>query len=176
MTVPLMILAFGAFAVGFLLEWTHGLSDLLAKTPSLAFLGSEPHDAALENLHWSIAVKSTALVVVGVAAAALLYTGGRQRLVNRLAAFFDLFGLYRLSYGKFFFDPIYNTFVVWPLHIFALLCGWFDRWALDRLVDGVGAVPKWIGSRLRPLQNGLIQFYALAMMLGILILLMVLFL
>ncbi len=50
MTVPLMILALGSLVVGAWLEWSHGLSDLLARTPSLAFLGDEVHNAAREEI------------------------------------------------------------------------------------------------------------------------------
>jgi NADH-quinone oxidoreductase subunit L len=173
MTVPLMILALGCLVVGAWLEWSHLLGDLLATTPSLAYLGTEAHSAAREELHWSIAWKSTILVVIGVSFTGLLYLGSRK-IVDWVTAVLDLVGLYRLSYGKFFFDPLYYAFVVWPLEIFARLCAWFDRWVIDGLVDFCGFVPVWFGALLRPLQGGLIQFYALAMIFGVLVLMIVL--
>jgi hypothetical protein len=42
---------------------------------------------------------------------------------------------------------------------------------VDALVDAVGAVPRAIGATLRPLQGGLVQFYAVLMILGVLALL-----
>lgn len=51
---------------------------------------------------------------------------------------------------------------------------WFDRNIIDYLVDIVGFLPKLLGSILRPLQGGLIQFYALVMILGVLVLMIVL--
>jgi NADH-quinone oxidoreductase subunit L len=174
MTVPLIILAVGSLIVGAWLQWSHILTDLLARTPSLAYLGNEVHDAAQEDLHASIAVKSTILVLVGLAFTTLLYLVGRRKIVKRLTVAVDLIGLYRLSYGKFFFDPLYFAFVVWPLEIFAQFCAWFDRQIIDRLVDICGFLPKLLGSMLRPLQGGLIQFYALAMVLGVLLLMIVL--
>ena len=48
MTVPLMILAFGATVVGAYFEWTHGFARFLAATPSLAYLPAVPEPAAAE--------------------------------------------------------------------------------------------------------------------------------
>ncbi len=77
---------------------------------------------------------------------------------------------YRLSANKFYFDEIYNALVVWPLRIIASVCAWIDRWIIDGLVDLAGAIPPAIGYVMRGLQVGLVQFYALAMVLGMLIL------
>ncbi len=38
---------------------------------------------------------------------------------------------------------------------------------LDGLVDLIGQVPRFLGVLFRPIQNGLVQFYALAMVLGL---------
>jgi NADH-quinone oxidoreductase subunit L len=43
----------------------------------------------------------------------------------------------------------------------------FDQGVIDRLVDEVGIVPPAIGRFLRPVQNGLIQSYALVMVFGL---------
>ncbi len=77
---------------------------------------------------------------------------------------------YRLSANKFYFDEIYNALIVWPLRIIAGVCAWIDRWIIDGLVDLAGAIPPAIGYVMRGLQVGLVQFYALAMVLGMLIL------
>lgn len=74
---------------------------------------------------------------------------------------------YKLSLGKFFFDEIYNLTIVFPLRVFAAACYVIDRWVIDGLVNAVGRIPVVIGSLLRSLQIGLVQFYALAMVLGI---------
>jgi NADH-quinone oxidoreductase subunit L len=77
---------------------------------------------------------------------------------------------YRLSRDKFYFDEIYNALVVWPLRMIAAACYWFDRWIVDWLVDLTGRIPPALGYVMRGLQMGLLQFYALAMILGMLIL------
>ncbi len=77
---------------------------------------------------------------------------------------------YKLSKNKFYFDEIYGALVVWPLRILASVCYWIDRWIVDGLVNATGLVPGAIGSLMRSLQMGLVQFYALAMVLGVLVL------
>ena len=52
----------------------------------------------------------------------------------------------------------------------AMICYWFDRYVIDGLVNLVGAIPGVFGAGLRSLQSGMVQFYALAMMLGLLVL------
>jgi NADH-quinone oxidoreductase subunit L len=172
MTVPLVVLAFGSLVVGAYFEWTHGFAGFLAATPSLACLAAEAgHAAAQPTEHLHMALTSTCITVVGIALAAILYLGGRQGAA-RLARLMNVFGLYSLSYGKFFFDPIYTALVVWPLVAVARLAALFDHYVIDGLVDFFGGVPKILGVALRPTQNGLLQFYALAMMLGLLLVLM----
>ena len=51
---------------------------------------------------------------------------------------------------------------------------WFDQRVIDGLVDLFGGLPASLGRLIRSLQIGLVQFYALAMVLGLLVLLGVL--
>jgi NADH-quinone oxidoreductase subunit L len=80
-------------------------------------------------------------------------------------------GLWALSAGKFFFDAVYEALVVRPLELLARTLAWADDKLLDGTVDRVGQAPVRLGAELRPLQGGLIPFYALAMVLGLLVLL-----
>ena len=77
---------------------------------------------------------------------------------------------YRLSRGKFFCDELYAYAIVLPLRFAAAISYWIDRWIIDGLVNLVGRIPPLIGALMRSLQMGLVQFYALAMVLGALIL------
>jgi NADH-quinone oxidoreductase subunit L len=47
---------------------------------------------------------------------------------------------------------------------------WLDRWVVDGLVNLTGRVPAAVGWVMRAMQMGLVQFYALAMVLGMLVL------
>ncbi len=202
MTWPLVALAILSLAVGGYFEWTRQIPEFLAGTPSLARAaqtgdvvgtrrvpenadgtrrvpdnadGTWRVPATIESGHLEVALFGTAMVGLGMVAAWLLYLRARG-LLGRLTALADVFGLYRLSTDKFYFDAIYFLLVVWPLEQIARLLAWMDRWIIDGLVDFCGAVPRALGSALRTLQGGMIQFYAMCMVLGLLVLIAVLLL
>jgi len=164
MTIPLIILAVCAALVGFALVSSFG--DFLRLTPSLAWK-MVPAGEVSETIHDRVAVTSTLVALAGIGVAAFFYLGDRTH-VDRLARL--LAPLYRLSYGKFFVDSIYDWLVVKPLRALAWICYWIDRWLIDGLVNLLGAIPPALGTTLRSLQNGVVQFYAMAMILGLLVL------
>ena len=53
-----------------------------------------------------------------------------------------------------------------PAEVLAFLARVFDGF-LDGLSRFVAAVPRFLGAWVRPIQNGLTQFYALAMAFGL---------
>ena len=79
--------------------------------------------------------------------------------------------LYWLSYGKLFFDPIYNVLFVWPLRLLAR-AQLLVRSLRDRRPGELrrAAFRLVVGSGLRSLQSGMVQFYALAMVWGVVVL------
>jgi NADH-quinone oxidoreductase subunit L len=167
MWVPLAILAVFAAGVGGWLHWTHGFDNLLAQTPSLATA------AALKTplpgvFHMNVAITSSIIAVLGVALAAFFYLGNTSE-AEGLAKLFS--PLHKLSYGKFFWDEIYDGLIVKPLQLLAKLSYFFDRQVVDGIVNFFGWLPKTIAGGLRSLQVGLIPFYGLAMVLGMLTLL-----
>ena len=173
MTGPLVVLAACALVVGAWYEWTHGFADFLRHTPSLAYAERLAHasaggEHAAEGPHLVVAIVSTVAALLGIGLAAALYLGKRSR-VERLAAMLQ--PAYRLSYQKFFLDQIFWLLFVWPLELLGKLSYALDRWLIDGLVDAVGRFPPALGRRLRSLQIGLVPFYALAMVLGLLVLL-----
>jgi proton-translocating NADH-quinone oxidoreductase chain L len=178
MVVPMIILSVFALGVGGFFEYTHGFANLLARTPSLSYStilladGVGGAAAHAEHFHWGVATVSTMLALLGLGLAAYLYLGDRRE-VEALARFMQSpwgLRLYQLSSGKFYIDQIYMVCVVWPLRLVAALANLFDRYVIDELVNFVGRVPPAIGSVLRWLQTGMVQFYALGMVLGLLVL------
>ncbi|TMQ32398.1 MAG: NADH-quinone oxidoreductase subunit L [Planctomycetota bacterium] len=164
MTVPLMILAAGALLVGFLNAepFTHGLAHFL-----------EEHTASLHGAEGEAVAASAKLVAMlggtvfalgGILVAWWMYVR-EPGLAARLAT--SMQGFYQLSLNKFYFDEIYRYFIVQPLLGFAEFCRVFDLYVIDGLVDLTGQVPRLFGFLFRPMQNGLIQFYGLAMALGV---------
>ena len=79
---------------------------------------------------------------------------------------------YKASYNKFYFDELYDALIVIPLTYLARFFYWLDRWLVDGLVNLVGSLPPLAGSLMRSLQMGLVQFYALAMVLGAIVLIL----
>ena len=57
---------------------------------------------------------------------------------------------------------------------FARFCRVIDMYLVDSLVDLLGHLPRFVGILFRPMQNGLVQFYALAMVLGLTVFLLAL--
>ena len=76
-----------------------------------------------------------------------------------------------LSQNKFYFDEIYTWLVVQPLERLAWFSAWCDNWLIDGVVNFLGWLPRAVGSGLRSLQMGLVPFYALAMVLGLVVML-----
>jgi len=169
MTLPLVFLALAAVDVGMHLQWTGSLRDFLARAPSIVSLGGIPHAAEAEG-DWTLAGVSTAVVLLGIALAWLVYRGApaSQRW---LVPLMEATGLYGLSSNKFYFDQAYRGLVVRPLERLARSAASFDHWLIDGLVDLIGTVPRGMGALLRPLQGGLVQFYAVAMVVGLVVIL-----
>jgi NADH-quinone oxidoreductase subunit L len=164
MIVPLQILAVGALAVGFLAWRTHWLAGLLelhwlptAFVPRV--IAPEP-----EHLNWPVMIAGSAFALGGIGLATWMYVG-TAGLAERLAK--SLQGLYQLSLNKFHVDELYYALLVRPLTAFAALCRVVDMYIVDSIIDLTASIPRLLGMLLRPIQNGLVQFYALAMVLGL---------
>jgi NADH-quinone oxidoreductase subunit L len=183
MTGPLLTLAVLAAIIGGVLFFTGSFTHFLGHTPSLAYLsGIAGHESAGGHHadHTWIAVVSFFIALIGIGVAAFLYLGD-QREVQAISKELQLrqnprlrgVSPYQLSAHKFYFDEIYDFLIVRPMRRFAQWTYWIDRHLVDGLVNLVGRIPPALGSVMRSLQMGLVQFYALAMVLGALILLAV---
>jgi NADH-quinone oxidoreductase subunit L len=163
MLVPLILLALGALGVGYLNAepLTDTFGHFLVQTP---FLASGHGGEELGGPNVFIMLGGTLFALGGIGVAAWMYVV-RPGLAGRLAG--SIQGLYQLSLNKFYIDEIYSFFIVKPLNGFAEVCRLFDLYGLDSLVDVLGQVPRFVGLFFRPIQNGLAQFYALAMALGL---------
>jgi proton-translocating NADH-quinone oxidoreductase chain L len=159
MTVPLIILAIGALGVGFVNvePLTHYFSDHMALVSYLPKGEVEVSKSLVMSLS----------VVIGLGGLGFAYFcyQARPSVPASLAARFP--ALYQLSLNKFHFDELYYFFIVQPMLALAEVCRIFDLYLLDKIVDIVGTLPGAVGRLFRPIQNGLVQFYALAMALGV---------
>ena len=170
MTLPLMILATASLVLGWLLFSTHWLSHFLSATPSFA-LPAFGQTANAPVFHLDLAIQGTLAAAVGIVVAAIGHLGRRsdgpqmERFLGPLGALFA---------NQFFFDQIYTVLVVRPLELLAMLAGIIDRFLVDGLVDFIASLPLGIGSVVRRLQSGVLQRYALAGVMGVLLIVFVL--
>ncbi|MGL4549791.1 MAG: NADH-quinone oxidoreductase subunit L [Gemmataceae bacterium] len=169
MTVPLVVLAACSVVVGFALAgpFTPGwlsFAHFVENTPGFPTPGKHEYNLRLMAL-------SSVIAVAGIAAAYVFYVlapGLPGKVAKSLGFFYDL------SLNKFYFDEIYHALIVVPLEGLASLAGLADQHGVDGAVNAVGGAPKLLGQAFRPMQNGLVQFYALAMVLGLTVFLLAL--
>ena len=164
MTVPMVILGFLAVVSG--LAGTP-LADYFAEivSPSefaVETLALEPHEFNLP-----LAALSVLVAVGGIALAYALYVPKPERAAE-LARRFS--GLYTFLDKGWYFDALYDRVFVRPAMALGRATREFDRRALGGLVTGVGRGTGRLGERLRPLQSGGAQNYALFILVSILIL------
>jgi NADH-quinone oxidoreductase subunit L len=129
------------------------------------------HEA--HHFDWVTALLGTLAGVSGIGLAYYLFgmTEAPFRVGDRFKA------LYEASVHKFYLDEVYDWVVVRPTRALAVLCGFFDDYAVDRLANWIALVPRWIGRHvLARYQNGLIQFYAAVSALSVAVLLLILLL
>ncbi|MFM8270762.1 MAG: NADH-quinone oxidoreductase subunit L [Gemmata sp.] len=164
MTIPLMILAVGALFVGGVVEpFTHWFSDFLGGSYSLAGARGFPNPAkeVPHHFNWTMAGISTALALCGIGLAFALYrNGGAEKVPPGMGKVFEL------STAKLYVDEAYGSLVVKPAEVLAFLARVFDGF-LDALSRLIASIPRALGHWVRPIQNGLVQFYALSMALGV---------
>jgi NADH-quinone oxidoreductase subunit L len=165
MTIPLVILAVASAVSGWWLFRTHALASFLAATPSF----TAPAVAATATppaFHWDLALQGTLAAASGIVVAALGHLGRRsdgpqmERMLGPLQTLFA---------NRFYFDQIYAGLVVKPLQIIATLAALIDRHLIDGLVDLVARIPLAVGGIVRRMQSGLVQRYALAGVVGTLL-------
>jgi NADH-quinone oxidoreductase subunit L len=164
MTGPMVILAFFAVVSGLV---GTPLGDYFAEivSPSefvMETLALEPHEFNLP-----LAALSVLVAVGGMALAYALYVPKPERAAA-LARRFS--GLYAFLDKGWYFDALYDRVFVRPAMAIGRATREFDRRALGGLVTGVGRGSGGLGERLRPLQSGGAQNYALFILVSILIL------
>ncbi len=160
MAWPLRILAVGAVLVGVVLGPTHLFEKVIdEKWVTQAF----PHLRGEHHPNWALMAGSSVIALAGIGLAYLFYVKQRD-LAGRVAS--AMSALYEMSLSKFYFDEIYELTIVKPMTIFAHVCRIVDSYLLDGVVDLLGQIPAFLGFLVRPVQNGLVQFYALLMALG----------
>ena len=164
MTGPMVILAFLAVVSGLV---GTPLGNYFAElvTPSqfaVETLALEP-----EEFSAVMAALSVAMGVAGILLAYLLYVPKPERAAALARRFSPVYTF--LDKG-WYFDALYDRVFVRPAVAIGRATREFDQRALSRFVTGVGRGAGRLGERLRPLQGGGAQNYALFILVSVLIL------
>jgi NADH-quinone oxidoreductase subunit L len=165
MTIPLMILAFLSLVGGFvgfpILEGAHKFKEFLS--PSITPVGHGAHPPV--SLELGLMAFSMAVAGIGIYTAYKLYIA-RPELPGWLAEKFRI--PYDLIYNKYYVDEVYDTIVVEPVKSGStLLWTHVDDKVVDGAVNGSAGTVAWLSAHLRRLETGFIQNYALAIVLGV---------
>ncbi|MDB4967628.1 MAG: proton-translocating NADH-quinone oxidoreductase, chain [Myxococcales bacterium] len=165
-TVVLWILAIGAIVIGFL-----GIPEVVR--PGFDYFGEWlspvlPPLVADESASefWMFAAIALAVSGIGIGLAWVLYGHGPAVAVRNFVARAPR--LYRLVFNKYYVDEIYDFLVVRPVRFTAFLL-WkaFDAFFIDLiLVNGVGFLVSGFGKLSKYLQNGDLQRYIVALIVG----------
>ena len=165
MTGPLVVLAIFSLGVGLALGPTGLVGSFLGHTHGWA--GHEGHELKV----WLMCL-SGVMALSGIGLGWWMYARPNtlpERLVKRCPWAYDL------SRQKFYFDELYDLIVVDVVTVFAHVCRFVDDWIVDGMVQLVATTPRFLGRvTLRRLHNGRLQFYALGMMGGVVLLVLVL--
>ncbi len=164
MTIPLMILAAGAVAVG----WV-GIPPILGGGAHFAeFLKPVVGHPEFHGTHaqeWGIMGLSTTIAISGIIIASVFYLA-KTEIPVRLAQNFSI--IYRILFNKYYVDELYSFIIVRPTLWTAknILVGFTDAKIIEGIVNGV---PRSIGifsGILRKVQTGLVHHYAIIMAAG----------
>jgi NADH-quinone oxidoreductase subunit L len=141
MTLPLVLLAIGSVAAGWI-----GLPAVFGGSLFAAWL--EPVFGAHHEVHGSATLEEILMVVsVGVAAlgfylAYLMYYKGSlapERFSSLAGGLF-----YRLSHNKYYIDEIYQVLFVGTTLLLARIGAWIDTYIIDFIVDGSAKTTAFI--------------------------------
>lgn len=169
MTIPLMLLAVGAISAGWL-----GISETLGGGN---FIGhffqpvlGHPHVHAGEDEELMVMGISIACAVGGILVSWIFYVL-KPEIPKNLAANFK--GIYTVLWNKYYFDELYDAIIVRPTMWISssILIPVTDGTIIEGIVNGVPKAIAAFGERLRKLQTGSVQNYALIMAIGLFILL-----
>jgi hypothetical protein len=115
---------------------------------------------------WLFAGIALATSLVGIGLAWVLYGHGPAKAVRNFVARAP--GLYKVVFNKYYVDEIYDFLVVRPIRYTAFVL-WkaFDAFFIDLLlVNGVGFVVSGFGKLAKYIQNGDLQRYIVALIVG----------
>ncbi len=171
MTVPLLVLAVGAVAAGWV-GIPSSLGDLLGlhMDKILPFLspvvGEAAHAGGAPGTEMLLMGVSVLMGLLGILLAAYMYLWNPE-LPGSLARAFSW--PYKISLNKYYVDELYDRMIVRPTLWVAesVIVGVTDGKWIEGIVNGVPAAIGRFSQTLRKIQSGVVQHYADMMALGL---------
>lgn len=150
MMMPLILLAIGAAVAGFI--------------PFGKYVSSDG-TALQSHFHLQFSIAPVALGLLGIFVAMWLYKKENSK-PDKLAA--SLKGLYKTAYNKFYIDEVYQ-FITKKIifNLIAKPAAWFDKNVVDGLVNLTGNTTELISGKIKKVQSGKVQQYAVYFLAGI---------
>jgi NADH-quinone oxidoreductase subunit L len=150
MSLPLVLLSIGAALAGFI---------------PFGQLVSSDGQPLESHFHPAFSVLPVTVGLIGIAIAWVLYKKENNK-PERLANTFN--ALYTAAYRKFYIDEIY--FFITKRVLFNLVgrpAAWFDRNVVDGMVNATGNATATVSARIKKIQSGKVQAYAIYTLLGV---------
>ena len=169
MTVPMIILAVGALSSGWI-----GISPLFGGSNWIehffAPVLGHPHVHGTDLEEWTVVLISAAMALTGILASTICYRW-KPELPTLLGEKFT--GVYKMLWNKYYIDELYDHMIVRPAYWLAttVLAGFTDATIIEGIVNGIPTLIGRFGDRLRKIQSGYVQHYAISMAIGLFILL-----
>lgn len=174
MYIPLIILAALSVFAGFLgvpeilgggETLHHWLEPVLGNGEQIAVAALHSHG---EGLEIPLMIVSVCVAIVGI----LLATRYYKKKTTLAGSEQKIGGFYKLAYNKFYVDEIYEGTVIKPIFGISnsFLYKIVDVRIIDGIINGSASTIGWVSSIIRKLQTGIVQNYAVMIVVGILVL------
>ncbi|MGV6845796.1 MAG: NADH-quinone oxidoreductase subunit L [Lutibacter sp.] len=158
MTIPMMFLAILSFGGGYIHFSKYVTADRMSFT---------------SHLDLGLAAIATSIGLIGIITAFIFYKK-ENNLPERFAHAFG--NLYKWTYHKLYFDELY-LFVTKKIifGVVAFSAAWFDKHIVDGCMIGIGNTTVAISKKIKGMQSGKVQDYAMAFVGGSVVIAMVIF-
>jgi NADH-quinone oxidoreductase subunit L len=169
----LVVITIGAVASIVLGPVTHWAQQMVEGSSAAPAAGAHPAahaDGFLHDPHRWMPWLASAVTLVGIAIAWHFHLARRGSadalkaalLANPLARWLPV-----AMERKWYVDEIYDVLLRKPLWVLGVALSFIDQYLLDLvMVDGIGRTPRWVARLFQPLQNGVLQSYAVTMAAG----------
>lgn len=164
----LILLAAGSVAFGWFFPSEHAFEEFLKPAAEAKILTKEQLGRLEESKSF---VQSMAIgaAVLGIGAGLVIYRRGMPKSERELT------GIWGLAHKQWGYDGLMSFIGVRLGGAVAVFCRNVIEKAIDSAVNGVGTLARLSGSNLRHTQTGYVRSYAMTMLIGAVILLVIIF-